>query len=77
MKTYQINILTETDQESVENILNELAQKGTIEFHEVSASQQTQNKSVPATEDQIEEIIDESEIGPYYSEKEAKNILNL
>lgn len=76
MKTYQIKILTETEIESVENILNELALKGAIEFHEITASGEDQ-KSVAASEDQIEEIIDESEIGPYYSEQEAKDILNL
>jgi len=76
MKTYQIKILTETEQENVENLLNDLALKGTIEFDEITVPQDDQ-KSVPASEDQIEEIIDESEIGPYYSEKEAKDILNL
>ena len=76
MKTYQIKILTETEQENIENFLNDLALKGTIEFDEINVSQDDQ-KSVPASEDQVEEIIDESEIGPYYSEKEAKDILNL
>jgi len=76
MKTYQIKILTETEQENIENFLNDLALKGTIEFDEITISQDDQ-KSVPASEDQVEEIIDESEIGPYYSEKEAKDILNL
>jgi len=76
MKTYQIKILTETEQENIENFLNDLALKGTIEFDEITVSQDDQ-KSVPASEDQVEEIIDESEIGPYYSEKEAKDILNL
>ena len=76
MKTYQIKILTETEQENIENFLSDLALKGTIEFDEITVSQDDQ-KSVPASEDQIEEIIDESEIGPYYTEKEAKDILNL
>ena len=77
MKTYQIKIMNDTEQESVENILRDLVQKGTIEFNEVTASQEENAKPHAATEDQIEEIIDESEIGPYYSEKEAKDILKL
>ena len=76
MKTFQIKVLAETDQELVENILRDLANKGTIEFSEGNFSQEN-NKPHAATEDQIDEIIDESEIGPYYSEKEAKDILKL
>jgi hypothetical protein len=34
-------------------------------------------EATPATEEQVQEIIDEAELGPYYSEKEAKKILNL
>jgi hypothetical protein len=34
-------------------------------------------KSTPATDEQVQEIIDEAELSPYYSEKEAKDILNL
>lgn len=77
MKTYQIKILNDTEQESVENILRDLSQKGAIEFSEITSSQEENAKPHAATEDQIEEIIDESEIGPYYSEKEAKDILKL
>lgn len=71
MKTFQIKVLAETEQESVENLLRELAAKGAIEF------QENQDEPTPVTEDQVEEIIDEAELGPYYTEQEAKDILKL
>ena len=77
MKTYQIKILNDTEQKSVENILHELVQKGTIEFNELTVPQEENAKPHAATEDQVDEIIEESEIGPYYSEAEAKDILKL
>jgi len=76
MKTYQIKILADQDETTVLNILTDLANKGTIEFSEGSL-QHTENKREEASEDQVQEIIEESELGPYYSEKEAKDILNL
>ncbi|TDE18518.1 hypothetical protein [Dyadobacter psychrotolerans] len=74
MKTYQIKILSDADIELVHNLLNDLANKGTIEISEKNTDDE---EAEPASEDQVQEIIEESEIGPYYSEKEAKEILNL
>ncbi|MCE7040649.1 hypothetical protein [Dyadobacter sp. CY312] len=76
MKTYQIKVLADRDETTVSDILTDLANKGIIEFS-AGAPQQTENKRQEASEDQVQEIIEESELGPYYSEKEAKDILNL
>ena len=76
MKTFQIKVLAQKDEALVENLLKDLARKGSIEFLE-NAPDSEDEKLHPATENQVQEIIDESEIGPYYSEKEAKDILNL
>jgi len=76
MKTFQVKILAEKDEASIENLLKDLAQKGAIEYSE-DESDSVDEKLHSATENQVQEIIDESEIGPYYSEKEAKDILNL
>ena len=76
MKTFQVKVLTQKDEALVENLLKDLAQKGSIEFSE-NAPESADEKLHPASENQVQEIIDESEIGPYYSEKEAKDILNL
>ena len=75
MKTLQLKILAVKDEEMVTTLLNDLVQKGVIEFSAVSDYQL--NKSTPVSEDQAQEIIEESEIGPYYSEQDAKNILNI
>lgn len=75
MKTYQITILADTEVENVTKLLSDLAKKGIIEFSEGNVSEK--NEPVNATEDLVQEIIDEAEIGPYYSDEEAKKILNL
>ena len=72
MKTYQIKILADANQEMVTGILEDLSQKGFIEYTE-----EAEEEAVPASEEQVQEIIEEAELGPYYSEKEAKEILNL
>lgn len=76
MKTFHIEVTNESEEELITKILENLQQKGMIKFSEahVNGSSYT---SVPASEEQVQEIIDEAELGPYYSEKEAKNILNL
>ncbi|WAC11412.1 hypothetical protein [Dyadobacter pollutisoli] len=71
MKTLQITILTETDSEKVMHVLQELQDQKLIEIHEVKTA------TAPPSYEQIEEIIDESEIGPYYSAEEARAILKL
>ena len=74
MKTFLVKVLRDADQGMVTAMLKKMAAEKTIEFEETIL-----NFSEPesATEDQVQEIIDESELGPYYSEKEAKDILNL
>jgi hypothetical protein len=71
MKTYHIKLLTNAGEEIVTRVLSELSQRGMIEFSE------TDEEAVPASEDQVQEIIEEAELTPYYSENEAKKILNL
>lgn len=76
MKTFHVEVTNESEEELITKILESLQQKRMIKFSEAHASGGSSN-SVPASEEQVQEIIDEAELGPYYSEKEAKNILNL
>lgn len=71
MKTFQITVLTETDYDKVRQILQDLELQKLIEFKE------TAHAAAAPSDEQIDEIIDESELGPYYSEEEAKSILHL
>jgi hypothetical protein len=81
MKTYRVKAVRESDDEMVLSILQNLVRKGTIVFEEEKpGNQQLANRSkeaAPATDEQVQEIIDEAELGPYYSEQEAKKILHL
>lgn len=74
MKTFLVKVLQDADQGAVTAMLKKMAAEKTIEFEETSLDF---NEPEPATDDQVQEIIDEAELGPYYSEKEAKDILNL
>jgi ribosomal protein S19E (S16A) len=76
MKTFHIEVTNESEEELITKILENLQQKGMIKFSEEPGNQVNEKRS-PASEEQVQEIIDEAELGPYYSEKEAKNILNL
>ncbi|SKB56474.1 hypothetical protein [Dyadobacter psychrophilus] len=76
MKTFHIEVTNESEEELITKILENLKQKGMIDFTE-QHQDSPNSKAVPASEEQVQEIIDEAELGPYYSEKEAKNILNL
>ena len=76
MKTFHIEITSQSDEQEVTDILHDLQNKGLIKFNE-NTGLEGDGKPVPATEDQVQEIIEEAELGPYYSDKEAKNILNL
>jgi hypothetical protein len=76
MKTFQVKAVKESDQELVLKILQTLERKGMIVFKEEDPGA-SPKKSTPATDEQVQEIIDEAELSPYYSEKEAKDILNL
>jgi len=71
MKTSQITILTEKDADKVLNVLNGLGAAGMIKIIENATN------TVPPSYDQVEEMIDESELSPYYSEDEIKQILHL
>lgn len=76
MKTYRVKTIRPSDDELVLNILRSLENKGIIVFEE-EHSPGSAKKSAPATEEQVQEIIDEAELGAYYSEEEARKILNL
>ncbi|MCF0061014.1 hypothetical protein MUK70_17400 [Dyadobacter chenwenxiniae] len=76
MKTFHVEVMNESEEELITKILENLKQKGMINFFE-NHNDAASSKPVSASEEQVQEIIDEAELGPYYSEKEAKNILNL
>lgn len=61
------------------DVLQSLQRKGTLVFEEELTNQEHHHSeaATPATEEQVQEIIDEAELGPYYSEQEAKKILHL
>ncbi|HWV33497.1 MAG TPA: hypothetical protein VN038_27775 [Dyadobacter sp.] len=76
MKTYRVKAVRETEEQLVFEILRNLQQKGTIVFEEEPIEPRPK-ATTPATEEQVQEIIDEAELIPYYSEQEAKKILHL
>lgn len=76
MKTFHIEVARESEEELITKILENLQQKGMIHFSETNGGE-ANDHPVAASDEQVQEIIDEAELGPYYSEKEAKNILNL
>lgn len=71
MKTFQLTILTEKDSDNVMNVLNGLIVTGMINLTENS------DNAIAPNFDQVEEMIEESELSPYYSEEQVKNILHL
>jgi hypothetical protein len=71
MRTFLLKIVSETDSNSVMRILNDLLIQKHIELNVYS------NASVAPSPEQVKELIEESELGPYYSEQEVKDILNL
>ena len=74
MKTFTIKVPQESNYTRVTELLQKLASEQTIEYHETTSDLK---EAEPATENQVQEIIDEAELGPYYSEEEAKQILHL
>ncbi|MCF0073327.1 hypothetical protein LZD49_22810 [Dyadobacter sp. CY261] len=76
MKTYRVKAVRESEEKLVSDILQNLQRKGTIVFEEEQPESRSK-ETTPATDEQVQEIIDEAELSPYYSEKEAKKILNL
>ncbi|SDF00813.1 hypothetical protein SAMN04487996_108186 [Dyadobacter soli] len=80
MKTYRVKAVRESEEQLVLEVLQNLQRKGTIVFEEEQDGKQawtSPKAATPATEEQVQEIIDEAELIPYYSEQEAKKILNL
>jgi len=74
MKTFTIKVQQESNYTRVTELLQKLASEQTIEYQETTSDLK---EGEPATENQVQEIIDEAELGPYYSEDEAKKILHL
>ena len=79
MKTYRVKAARESEELLVLEILQNLERKGTIVFEEEQpdAAHNRPKAATPATEEQVQEIIDEAELMPYYTEQEAKKILHL
>jgi ribosomal protein S19E (S16A) len=75
MNMYQIEVVDQADNDLVWKILQTLEQRGLITLK--TGDHVDAEKATPATDEQVQEIIDEAELAPYYSEKEAKDILNL
>lgn len=75
MKTYRVKAVHESEEQLVLEILQNLQREGTIVFEEVQPDRS--KAATPATEEQVQEIIDEAELIPYYTEQEAKKILHL
>ena len=71
MKTFQLTILKDKDVDQVMNVLSGLVIVGMINVKENAVS------AVAPSYDQVEEMIDESELSPYYSEEQIKDILHL
>ena len=71
IKTFQINILSDNDTEKVMTVLNEMAQTGLIEIKNYNWA------GIAPNNDQLDEIIDESELAPYYSAQEVRDILKM
>jgi hypothetical protein len=76
MKTFHVKAIKDSDDNLAEQILITLKNKGMIDFWEINPANNTEPAKA-ATEEQVQEIIDEAELGPFYSEKEAKDILDL
>lgn len=77
MKTYRVKAVRESEEQLVLEILQNLQRKGTIVFEEEQVNSTSSKAPTPATEEQVQEIIDEAELIPYYTEQEAKKILHL
>jgi hypothetical protein len=76
MKTFKVKVLKDSEDEMIQKVLETMERRGAIQFEEIIAGAGSE-KTTPATDEQVQEIIDEAELVPYYSEKEAKEILKL
>ncbi|REA57870.1 hypothetical protein DSL64_22350 [Dyadobacter luteus] len=76
MKTFRIKILNDETEGHVRQLLAELEANGSIQLTE-DQWEPTPDRGKDVTENQAQEMIEEAELGPYYSEKEAKDILKI
>lgn len=73
MKTYQLKIIEMASEGAILKVLSEFAARGVIQWSELDASQTLKDP----TEAQSQEIVEESELGPFYSNEETRNILHI
>ncbi|HEV7382139.1 MAG TPA: hypothetical protein VGN64_20225 [Dyadobacter sp.] len=76
MKTFKIKILNEETEGHVRQLLAELVANGSVQLTE-SQSEEAPDRRKEVTENQAQKMIEEAELGPYYSEDEAKDILKI
>lgn len=74
MRTIEVNILADDDEEFIMNILNALAQKQLIE---INVHKSAVRPGKPMTAEALNRLIDESEQSRSYSVEEAKAMLGL
>lgn len=74
MRTIEVNILADDDEEFVMNILKALAQKQIIEINTHTGAVRS---GKPMTTNELNRLIDESEQSRSYSVEEAKAMLGL
>ncbi|NIJ51836.1 hypothetical protein [Dyadobacter arcticus] len=76
MKTFQVTVTSSSVESEIKSFLDSMAQRGVITFKELS-DDDSPEAATPASEEQVQEMIDEAELKPYYSDSEAKDILKL
>ena len=74
MRTIEVNILADDDEEFVMNILNALAKKRIIEINRIK---DVTRPGKPMTTEELNRLIEESEQSRSYSVEEAKVMLGL
>jgi hypothetical protein len=74
MRTIEVNILADDDEEFVMNILNALAKKRIIEINRIK---DVTRPGKPMTTEELNRLIEESEQSRSYSVEEAKAMLGL
>jgi hypothetical protein len=74
MKTFLIKVLSDSNNTMVTSMLKKLVSDKVIEFEETIPPA---GKGSPISEEQSREMIDQAELGPYYTTQEAKNILKI
>ena len=77
MKLFKITAVDASNTEMVEKILDTLVQRGLIHMESEYSGLESTEEAKPASEDQVQEMIEEAELGPFYSDKQAKEILNV